>query len=331
MEALTHALTTPEVDGIRRKMRRYSPTTILAVAQQYAAVADFETGRGVAVSHATVAKAIGRAEGTVKKICQFLSRIGFVVEVARGRNRLNLEQLAQARRLGGKTQRAVASVRALTIPRRYSCTPLPSTKPVVLSSSVLNSPTKRVHTRKSPAPRAPLRIPETPRSLALQQFAARLVDGDERVEKHSQRRLRWLLNTKNKPIHIGALADTLTEAGIDPLLWTPAELIGEIDRWSLTNARTALGAMARHPLRYLRWLLSQAIPPGTLSPGQRRAVEQEERATERRRYAAQQEAERHRMATADQEEIERIIAQMNADRRNRARQVPDRTPFLPGR
>ncbi len=329
MDALAQALNTPEADGLRRRMRRYSRATILAVAKQYAAAADFNTGRGVAVSHATVGAAVGRAPGTVKKICQFLARLGFIVEVARGRNRLNLEELELARRRGGKNQRAVASVRALTIPRKYRCTPLPSTKPVVLSSSVFNSPTKRAKARKSPATRAPLRKNDVPRSLTLQQFAARLVDGDERAERHSQRRLRWLLNTTGKPVHIGALVDVLTDAGIDVHWWTPTDLVAEIDRWSLANSRTALGTNARHPLRYFRWLLSQAIPPGTLSPAERRAAAQLERDVERRRQDAQREADRKRMAAVDHDEVARIIAQMHDERNRRPRRLPDRTPFLP--
>lgn len=329
IEALIEALSRPEVDQLRRSMRRYSPATILAVAEQYAAAADFSTGRGVALSHATVADAIGRAAGTVKKICKFLTRLGFVVEVARGRNLLNLEELAQARAKGATNQRAVASVRALTIPRKYFCTPLPATKPVIPNSYVPKNSPRRAHARKSPATRAPLMRNESPRPLDLQRFAARLVDGDERSEVRSRRPLRWLLKTRHNPAHIGALADILTECGIDPARWSPGELIDEVDRWSVSHARTAIGDVAAHPLRYFRWILTQAIPPGTLSPAERRAHAEQTRRAARDERERQRQREQERMAKVDQAEIQRIIDQMHADQAARRLAPVDRTPYLP--
>lgn len=144
LHAVEFALALPSVEALRRRLRVAGPSTVLSAARQWAAAADRSTGRDVAISHATVAERIGYAEATVKRIMRFLSRLGLVVECARGRNRLSLDELAEARALGAEHQRAAASTRALTIPHSVDGTPYPSrdqlTKPLPLQRTHQSAP-----------------------------------------------------------------------------------------------------------------------------------------------------------------------------------------------
>ncbi len=97
LAAVEHVLTMPSVEALRRRLRVAGASTVLAAAREWAQSADRLTGRDVAVAHATVAAAIGYAAATVKRIMRFLSRLGLIVECARGRNLISLDELAEAR------------------------------------------------------------------------------------------------------------------------------------------------------------------------------------------------------------------------------------------
>jgi len=86
-------------------MKISSPAVVLAVAGRLAARADFGTGRNVAVSCATIAAELHLQPATVKRVTRFLRRLGFLVNVVTGANRLTLEQLWEAAQRGAPNQR----------------------------------------------------------------------------------------------------------------------------------------------------------------------------------------------------------------------------------
>lgn len=134
-----------------------------------------------------------------------------------------------------------------------------------------------------------------------------------REPKPAERGLFWLLRSPRKTrLHIGALCDVLTAAGIDPNAWTPRELSETINRWMAGQNRAALGSTAKNPLRYFAWLLSQAVDPTAPTPRQRAdkeaAVREAERA-ERARVAAE---DKRRRESIDYDEVARILDEMKA-------------------
>ncbi|WP_096359780.1 hypothetical protein [Microbacterium sp. TPU 3598] len=153
LRTVEHVLEMPSAEALRRRLRVAGVTTVLKACREWAAAADHSTGRGMAISHQTVAQRIGYAEATVKRIMRFLTRLGLIVEVARGANRLTLEQLAEARQLGGAAQRSVASTRALTVPRSVDGTPYPPNNQLTKHPR-LRDPCQGAQARTRPALRA---------------------------------------------------------------------------------------------------------------------------------------------------------------------------------
>ncbi|GAB3615441.1 hypothetical protein [Humibacter ginsengisoli] len=359
LHAVELAMAQPAVERLMRSRRR-GRAQILAVAARMAAAADFETGRNVAVSFQTIADALHCAPATVKKCVQFLSHLGFHIEVCHGRDKLTLDELAEARALGAQDQRAAASTRYLVVPAwarqlvraaraAVSSAPLHTHLEVKEEASVLeNSPTRKRAT-KAAATRPPAATRRKtrrhagtptssapPRPVSLQRFAARLIDGDERDAQ--PRRLPWLLRgaAGRRDRHIGALCDILTAARVDIARWRPRELIEAIDSWHHATSRATVSPDAQlNPLRYFAWQLTQldhAAPTPTELAERRKA----QRAAERESRAAERRAEQERITAIDQSEVSRIIAQMkldaaaSSDRLRRAlRSRSDETPSAP--
>ena len=308
--------------------------TLLRVARADWLAADAETGRGVATAHETVAAALGMSSKTVQRARALMEALGFAVTIVGGRYLTTAEREAAYAAHGGHQVRA-ASLRALTLPKPAAVenVHLPRRGGVLESSLVReNSPT-RAHARKSAAPRPPATRkrtqragrPAQPRSLELQRFAARLIDGDERELEVTRRRLPWLLDRAGRPAHIGALCDVLSNAGIDPRRWTPRELIERIDRWHQSQGRATLAGTSRAPLAYFAWQLREAIDPAAPTPAEEVEIRRAKRDAERAELARDREAEQARMAAVDDAEVARIIAQMRADmtaeRRSRRHRV----------
>ena len=324
--AVEHVIALPSSDALRRRLRVAGATTVLRACQEWAAAADHHTGRGVAISHETVADRIGYAPATVKRIMRFLTRLGLIVEVVRGANRLTLEQLAEARALGGTAQRSVASTRALTIPRTVDGTPLPTQLTVNERSSVNKSLPRRASAPLAGAPRrkssngvirgSGFRSASRP---DVQDFAAELV-----------RRLPQLLQTtRNKPQrvvvqlpnghtdlqwvggrHIGHVCSVIVRERLIERGWTVAQVLQLVDEHRMTLRADVSAAEQRDPLAWLIWLIRRAIGKDRLSP---RVQAQRERA-----QAQAENAERRAAAAllderikAQQPEIDEIIAEMH--------------------
>lgn len=337
LHAVEFALSLPTVEALRRRLRVAGPETVLSAARQWASAADRSTGRDVAVSHATVATSIGYAEATVKRIMRFLTRLGLVVECARGRNRLSLDELAAARSLGAEHQRAAASTRALTIPRSVDGTPLPLSGPVNETSPVeKNSPKRAQRARKADAPRRPAMnegveaAQSQPRwPFAIQQFAAQLVDRLPRIirtpNKQPQRVYFRTADDRTDAVwlggrHIGHVCDAIMRNRLVERGWTAHQVLEHVDRYRAGMRSDVEPADQRDPLAWLFWLINQAIPVDELAPGERARVEREQIRAEAAARRAEDRALRERIAQ-QQPEIDTILADMHRQfpRRRRTR------------
>lgn len=334
LHAVEFALSLPTVEALRRRLRVAGPSTVLAAARQWAAAADRSTGRDVAISHATVAERIGYAEATVKRIMRFLSRLGLVVECARGRNRLSLDELAEARALGAEHQRAAASTRALTIPRSVDGTPLPLSGPVNETSPVTeNSPKRARGARKADAPRRPAMTgvvktaePQPRWPFAVQQFAAQLVDRLPRLLRtpRSQPQRVYVRTPDGRSDavwiggrHIGQVCDAIARQRLVERGWTAHQVLEHVDRYRAGMRADVEPAAQRDPLAWLFWLIGKTIAADELAPRARAEAERERHRVESATRRAADAELRERIA-AQQPEIDAILAQMH-------RQFP-RTP-----
>lgn len=316
----------PSSEALRRRLRVAGVSTVLRACREWAASADHRTGRDVAISHETVAKRIGYKASTVKRIMRFLTRLGLIVEVVRGTNRLNLEQLAEARKLGAVWQRSAASTRALTIPRSVDGTPLPTHVTSLEKSPVKRTLPRRAsaHTAGAPRRRALNGVFDLDGSLptwrpGVQDFAAELT-----------RRLPHLLRTtRSKPQrvrtelpdgrivqhdiggrHIGQVCSVIARERLVERGWTVFQVLQLVDAHARTLRVDVDPAEQRDPLAWFVWLLRRAIGQDQLSPSlQAQRDRDQARAESEARRAA--DAELRRRIEADQPEIDRIIADMH--------------------
>lgn len=326
IHAVEFALSLPSVEALRRRLRVAGVPTVLKAAKEWASAADRRTGRDVAVSHSTVAARIAYAEATVKRIMRFLTRLGFVVEVARGANRLTLEQLAEARELGAVTQRTVASTRALTIPRSVDGTPLPTQHPVNETSPVKRYLPKRAsaHTAGAPRRRALNEVFDLDGSLPswqpeVQDFAAELVrrlprllwtsrSAPRRVLvqlPHGRTDLQWVGGR-----HIGQVCSVIARERLVERGWTVAQVLKLVDEHRATLRVDVDPAEQRDPLAWLVWLIRRAIGGEDLSPA---LQAQRDRDLARAESVARRVAEVERRAriAAEQPAIDAILADMH--------------------
>lgn len=325
LHALEFALTLPDVEALRRRLRVAGADTVLAAAVQWATAADTITGRDVAVSHATVASAIGYAEATVKRIMRFLSRLGFVIECARGRNRLTLQELATARALGAREQRTVASTRALTIPSSVEGTPLPLSETVNKISHVKkNSPKRAQSARRAGASRqkaseesAKRAETQRGRTLEVQQFAAQLVSRLPRLLRTPRTRphhIHFHSNDRTDTVwiggrHIGQVCDAVIRHRLIERGWSVQQVLDHVDRYRAGMRRDLEPAEQRDPLSWLFWLISKAIPGDELGPRARADAERTQRRAQAEVREHEDAALRERIAS-EEDEIGTILANM---------------------
>ncbi len=333
LAVVERVLTMPSVEALRRRLRVAGPSTVLAAAREWARSADRLTGRDVAVAHATVAAAIGYAAATVKRIMRFLSRLGLIVECARGRSLLSLDELAEARVAGAGSQTSVASTRALTVPRSVDGTPLPPTQPVPKTTHVTKrSPTRARGALKAGATRRPAddesdkAAATQPRwPLEVQRFAGQLVARLPRLLRTSRvspDRTRVLGTTDavwSGGQHIGHVCDAVARHRLVERGWTVHQLLEHVDRFRAGMARDVDVDEQRHPLGWLSWLIAKAIAPDEISPA---AQLEAERVARRQEAAARAHADAatHARIAAEHDSIEAILAAMHRDfpRRNHA-------------
>lgn len=324
LELVERLLQRPDTEALRRQLRVAGVPTVLSACREWAASADHLTGRGVAISHKTVADRIGYAPATVKRIMRFLNRLGLVVEVARGVNRLTLEQIDEARQLGGEHQRNVASTRALTIPRSVDGTPLPTPTPINETSPVRKSKPRRAsaHTAGAPRRRASTGVFALDGSLpswqpGVQDFAAELVrrlprllwtarSAPRRVlvqRPDGQTDLHWVGGR-----HMGQICSVVARERLVERGWTVTRVLELVDEHRATLRVDVGPAEQRDPLAWLVWLIRRAVGRETLSPTLQAEHDRARIQAESAERRAASEELRTRIA-AQQPEIDAILAE----------------------
>lgn len=328
LHAVEAALSVPEVETLRRRLRVAGRSTVLRACRVWAAAADRRTGRDVAVSHQTVAAAIGYAEATVKRIVRFLTRLGLMVECARGRNRLSMDELHRARQLGATQQRAVASTRALTIPHSVYGTPLPLTGKVNGSTPVKkNSPKRALRARKAGAPPRPALnegvgsgSPQRRYRPEVARFAGQLVNAIPRLLWTSTKQPhRTVVNVPGHGVevvwtggrHIGHVCEAIERHQLIERGWTVQRILDRISAFRVESRITEPEpGELRDALDWFFWLVQRAIGKTDRAPQMQAVIEAAERATEaaaRRAAADQLRAQLHEQ----QDEIQAAIAAMH--------------------
>jgi len=326
LHAVEFALALPSVEALRRRLRVAGVPTVLKASREWAAAADRRTGRDVAISHKTVAQRIGYAESTVKRVMRFLTRVGLVVEVARGANRLTLEQLAEARQLGGVQQRTVASTRALTIPRSVDGTPLPTQPTTNETSPVKRFQPRRANAHTAGAPRRSALNPvfdlanSQPRwTPEVQDFAARLV--------HERPRLLWTPRSAPRRVvfrtpdgrtdlqwvggrHIGQICDAVMRLRLIERGWSVAKVLELVDQHRSTLRVDIDSSEQRDPLAWLVWLIRRAVGVDDLSPAVQAQRDRDLAAADAAARRAA-DAERRERIAAEQPAIDAILADMH--------------------
>ena len=323
-DALMDALST-QAGEMHRRAAHVALGTLLRVARADWLSADVATGRGVATAHETVAADLGMCGKTVQRARGLMEALGFSVTIEEGRYLTRAERAAARAAHGGRQVRA-ASLRALTLPKPAAVenVQLPRRGEGLKTSHLKKYFPTRASARKAAASRPLAKKPkytigtepppDAPRSVAMQRFAAGLVDGDSR-DGVSRRRMPWLLNAgrEGRAVHIGALCDVLAGAGVDPTRWKPRELVETIDAWHESQGRRTLAGRSHDPLRYFAWQLRMAFDPARPTPSEEIEIRRSQRAAERARQANEREEQRHRMRPDDLAEFDRISAQMRAD------------------
>ena len=233
--------------------------TLLSIAAVMAEHADHATGRHVAVTRATIASRVGCDVRTVTAAWRVLRASRWAVEAQRGHGSPGTPSVGRR-----------PSVYHL-VPRRQ---PRPMNRPatrllvhdfhlppsggVCLSSPVGSySPSGRACAPASQAPRNGFesrraRPPRsTARPLAIQRLAAELVANSHGLDR----------------VHIGAICDALTAAGIDPTVWTARAITDALNAdmrargWSWPDHIANPGAFLSSRLRRRSWTPPAPVPP----------------------------------------------------------------------
>ena len=312
-DALMDALSTPQRAELRQKWS-VRDSTLLAIANLYRGYADPDTGRGITVSHETIAAKLELSEKTVQRATRLLEALGFAVTLVTGRSLLSAEEKAEAFQTHGGRQTHAANVLALTLP--------PVDKSLTEDENVhLNSPglpgltsyetlsrQKRAGAHSEDAPRPELRQKQQnsarpsshlpgARPLGLHQYLAAL-------DKHYAGAL-------GRGHHMGQIERLLRRCGVAIDQWSVRDLVARIDT-TFPDSHMKLHA-ADDALRYFGWMLRRAIVPGEMPPQirlDRRAKKLEQ---ERAEIAEQRRIDVERMAAVDPREVARIKAEMYAE------------------
>ncbi|WP_435740113.1 hypothetical protein [Clavibacter nebraskensis] len=164
--------------------RTASAKKLEAVLRVLADAADYETGRCVTVTNATVATRVGCDVRTVQRASRILEALGLVVVLVPGRD-LTKQERVEAKALHGGNQFGAGSVRAMTVSQdlaRTRIVTLPSTRSSSSTSHPLKTSSRRASARPTAATR-PMRRKNHPRTgtrpaptrtLAFRRLAAEL-------------------------------------------------------------------------------------------------------------------------------------------------------------
>ena len=220
---------------LRGRMRPHVFLTLCEAASRYA---DSATGRNMAATAATLARAAGYSERTVSTWRALLAESGLGVLARQGSGG------------GGRPNRVpvwhLVSRAGVTQPRTCDLPSLRSSR----GSSHLenNSPSAHARskhsakTRPGSSPPRRRRAPQRPpRPLALQRLAAALVAQSHGLDRG----------------HIGEICDAISGAGIDPTAVTAAQIRSALDE-DMRQTRWSWPDWIERPGAFLRYRLSRA-------------------------------------------------------------------------
>ncbi|WP_288820044.1 rep protein [uncultured Corynebacterium sp.] len=219
--------------------------TLLSIAAVMAEHADHATGRHVAVTRATIASRVGCDVRTVTTAWRVLRASQWAIEAQRGHGSPATPSIGRRPSVYHLVSRR--EPRPVNRPGVHDFH-LPPSGGLSLSSPVgSNSPSGRASAPANKIPNAKERPANqrrtTPRPLAVQRLAAGLV-----ADTHGLSR-----------VHIGAICDALTTAGIDPTVWTARAITNALNAdmrtrgWTWPDHITNPGAFLSSRLRRLSW------------------------------------------------------------------------------
>ncbi|BCI84750.1 hypothetical protein MTY66_63750 (plasmid) [Mycolicibacterium sp. TY66] len=196
-------------------------TTLLAIAAVMAEHADHATGRHVAITRATIAERIGCHPNTVSTAWAVLRASGWAVEAQRGHGSPGTPSVGRRPSVYHLVQRRPSSVPVAPKPVELrgiepltsggtveNCDLPPSGGVGSLTPVGSNSPSAYPREENSTRPLKSRRWRAEPRPLALQQLAARLANCCHGLRSG----------------HIGAICDAIAAVGIDPTVWSAADI-----------------------------------------------------------------------------------------------------------
>lgn len=272
-----------------RESARVSITasTLLAIAAAMADHADHATGRHVAVTRATVATAAGCSPDTVTVAWRLLRVSGWAVEAQRGHGSPGTPAVGRRPSVYHLVPRR--SVRPVHNPD------LPPSGGLGLFSPVgTHSPSAQPRAENIFTPHK-RRYRANPRPLAVQRLAADLV-----ARSHGL-----------GGVHIGAVCDAITAAGIDPAVWSAVAIKAALEadmrarRSSWPDVIERPGAFLASRLRRIEWR-----PQGPPQCGGKAAARQDD---DRSAAAPLSAAQRARIVAA-RTEIRAVLAAKAASR-----------------
>lgn len=264
------------------RQHRLAPDKFIAAANAHAAYADESTGRSLTAARETLAEYAGISTDVLDRARRILRRIGAAVEIVCGRYLTIAERIEASLAHGGRQLRA-ASVWALTSkfaldPSVYPQFPNHADLPKnPLGSSGISR--SRMITNARASRRARAETTPCPRPLRTQIAAARLADRLAPTMpdyRGIDRDGHYVPGTTHQ--HIGAIADALTDAGIDTHRWTGDAIADRITEFRHDRTLPHLTS----PAAFLRWQLrALADVWAGPTPAERRAHIQAERAAAR--------------------------------------------------
>lgn len=314
--------------------RTASASKLEGVLQVLADAADYETGRCVTVTNATVSARVGCDIRTVQRSSRILEALGLVVVLVPGR-RLNEQERVEAKALHNGHQVGAGSVRAMTVSRELAqkrIVTLPSTGTSSSTSHPLKTSSRRAGARSTAATRPmqrrshprPGAKPAPVRTLAFRRLAAELDAVDEAAARAGRvlgrftqgRSMEGLYRT----LEAARINETMTAAEIlDVLRYRPGMRLRDGLAWLNGHAwiRAQIAFYRDRPASSVD-ARSDVDSPGAeiLEERNARWAREKAQADARRAAAAEARAEEARVRAKlreEQDAIDAVLAQMRRD------------------
>ncbi|OFV72800.1 hypothetical protein RERY_66160 [Rhodococcus erythropolis] len=317
LRQLRHQVTGTEHGRAALSSHHIAADTLMACANAHAHFADTRTGRGVTASKALIADHSQVSNSTIMRARRVLKTLKMGVEHARGRTLSTPEFRAAEAHHGGRQHKA-ASTWSLSSPKSVVMSTPPierrrnrRTRTVHRAAVRLNNSTRRGHAKDTAAGKSDRPCRDSLSSSAFVCFSSSVGSSHQRARARKttstntqrpvelQRAAASLARHApvfNTSSHIGAIADEIRRAGIDPNRWTGRDIARALSQHTADTGQIwPTASEIKFPVAFLRFKLSQ-LDWTRPSPGEKRA---EADATRRREIAERHaESARRRMVTA---------------------------------